>query len=59
MVTTLMISAKIVTLGLLKIKVFWNKGYAVIISVYDVSNEILSLDPSYIVDVVKLQGKNW
>ena len=59
MVTTLMISAKIVTLGLLKIKAFWNKGYAVIISVYDVSNEILSLDPSYIVDVVKLQGKNW
>ena len=59
MVTTLMISAKIVTLGLLKIKVFWNKGYDVIISVYDVSNEILSLDPSYIVDVVKLQGKNW
>ena len=59
MVTTLMISAKIVTLGLLKIKAFWNKGYDVIISVYDVSNEILSLDPSYIVDVVKLQGKNW
>ena len=59
MVTTLMMSAKIVTLGLLKKKVFWNKGYAVIISVYDVSNEILSLDPSYIVDVVKLQGKNW
>ena len=59
MVTTLMISAKIVTLGLLKIKVFWNKGYDVIISVYDVSNEILSLDPSYIADVVKLQGKNW
>ena len=59
MVTTLMISAKIVTLGLLKIKVFWNKGYDVIISVYDVFNEILSLDPSYIVDVVKLQGKNW
>ena len=59
MVTTLMISAKIVTLGLLKIKAFWNKGYDVIISVYDVSNEILSLDPSYIVDVVKLQEKNW
>ena len=59
MVTTLMISAKIVTLGPLQIKIFWNKGYEVIISVYDVSNEILSLDPSYIVDVVKLQGKNW
>ena len=59
MVTTLMISAKIVTLGPLKIKVLWSKGYEVIISVYDVSNEILSLDPSYIVDVVKLQGKNW
>ena len=59
MVTTLMISAKIVTLGPLKIKVLWSKGYEVIISVYDVSNEILSLDPSYIVDVVKLQEKNW
>ena len=40
MVTILMMSAKIATLGLLKIKVFWKKGYDVIISVYNVTNEI-------------------
>ena len=40
MVTILMISAKIATLGLLKIKVFRNKGYDAIISVYDVSTKI-------------------
>ena len=28
-------SAKLATLGLLKIKLFWNKGYNVIISVHD------------------------
>ena len=39
------------TLGLLKMKVFWNKGYDVIISVYDVSNKNLSGDSNYIVDV--------
>ena len=31
MVTTLMMSAKLDTPGLLKIKIFWNKGYDVII----------------------------
>ena len=41
------------TLGLLKIKIFWNKGYDVIISVHDVTNKILSLDSYYIVDMVK------
>ena len=30
MVAVLMMSAKLATLGLLKIKVFWNKGYEVI-----------------------------
>ena len=44
MVTTLMMSAKMATLGLLKIKVFWNKGYDVIIYVHDVTNKILSGD---------------
>ena len=29
------------TLGLLKIKVFWNKDYDVMIYVHDVTNEIL------------------
>ena len=39
-VTILMMSRKLATLGLLKIKLFWNKGYGVIISVHDVSNKI-------------------
>ena len=52
MVTILMMSAKLATLGLLKIKVFWNKGYDVIIFVYDVINKNLSRDSNYIVDVV-------
>ena len=52
MVTTLMLSAKMAALGLLKVKVFWNKGYEVIISVHDITNKILSRDSNYIVDVV-------
>ena len=32
--------AKMATLGLLKINAFWNKGYDVIIYVYDVTNKI-------------------
>ena len=52
MVKILMMSAEIATSGLLKIKVFWNKGYDVIISVHDVTNKILSRDSNYIIDVV-------
>ena len=52
MVTILMMPAKITTPGLLKIKVFWNKGYDIIIFVYDVTNKILSRDSNYIIDVV-------
>ena len=52
MVTILMISAKMATLGLLKIKVLWNKGYDVIIFVYDAINKILSSESNFIVDVV-------
>ena len=52
MVTILMMSAKSATLGVLKINIFRNTGYDVIILVYDVSNKILSLDLNYIVDVV-------
>ena len=52
MVTILMISAKITTPGLLKIRVFGNNGYDVIISVHDVTNKILSCDSNYIIDVV-------
>ena len=49
MVTISLFSAKMVTL---KIKVFWNKGYDVMISVNDVNNKIYSRDSNYIVDVV-------
>ena len=47
-----MMSAKMATPGLLKITVFWNKGYDFIISVDDVTNKILSRDSNYFVDVV-------
>ena len=46
-----MMSAKPATPGLLKITVFWNKGYDAIIFVDDVTNEILSCNSNYIVDV--------
>ena len=52
MVAILMMSTKMVTLGLLKVKVFWNKDYDVIIYVHDVNNQILSRDSNCIVDVV-------
>ena len=52
MVTTLMKSAKMARLGLIKVKLFWNKVYDVIISVHDVNNTILSRDLNYIADVV-------
>ena len=45
-------SAKLAFLGLFKIKVFWSKGYEVIIFVHDVTNKMLSHDWSYILDVV-------
>ena len=45
-------SAKMAILGLLKLRVFSNKGYDVIIPVYDVTNKILSPGSSYIVDIV-------
>ena len=49
-----MMSAKLPTLGLLKIKLFQNKGYDVIISVDDVTNtmnQIISRESNYILDV--------
>ena len=48
LVTILKMSAKVATLDL-KIKVFWNKGYGIIVFVHDI-NKILSLDSNYIVD---------
>ena len=52
MVTTLMMSAKMATPLLLKIKVFWNKGYDVIIYVHDVTKTNWWRDSNYIEDVV-------
>ena len=52
MIATFMMSAKLATLGLVKIKLFWNKGYDVIISVHDVTNKVLSRNSNYIVDGV-------
>ena len=52
MLTILMISAKITIPGLLKIKVFLDNGYDVIIFVHDVTNKILSGDSNYIIYVV-------
>ena len=46
MVTILMMSAKMATLGLLKRKV-----YDIIVSVHDVINKILSCGSDYILDV--------
>ena len=52
MVTILIMLAKIATLVLVQIKVFWNKSYDVIISVHDFANKILSHDSNFIVDLV-------
>ena len=45
-----MMSAKMTTQGLLKITVFLNNGYDVIIFVDEVTNKILSYNSNYIVD---------
>ena len=52
MVTILMMSAKMATLSILKIKVLRNKGCDVITFVYDVINKTLSCDSNFIVDMV-------
>ena len=51
MVIVIMMSAKMATPGLLKIKDFWNKGYDVI-AFANVTNKISSHDLNYILDVV-------
>ena len=59
MVEILMVSAKLATLGLLKIKVFWNKGHDFITSVQDVTNNILPRDSYYRCgNVTKVFGAN-
>ena len=52
MVVILIMSAKLATLGLLKINLLWNKGYDIFSSVDEVADKILSRDAIYIVDVV-------
>ena len=47
-----MMSAKLGTVGLLKIKAFWWVGYDVIISAHDATIRILSRDSNHIVNVV-------
>ena len=54
MVTVLVMSVKMATPGPLKIKIFWKKGYDVILSAHDVSNAILSRDSNYNVNLVML-----
>ena len=48
----LMMSAKIATPALLKIKVYSNKYCYIIYFAYDVTNKVLSNDSNYIMDVV-------
>ena len=45
-----MMSAKMATLGLLKINLFGNKGYDVIIFVHDVTNEILLRESNVVME---------
>ena len=45
-------SAKMASARLLKLKIFWNKGYDVIVSVDGVTSRILSSDSNYMVDVI-------
>ena len=47
-----MMSAKIATLGFVKIRTFWYKGYDVIIYSHYVTNNFLLYDSNYIIDVV-------
>ena len=47
-----MMSAKLATPGLLKIKLFKNKGCDVVIVDFDVINKTLSRNSNYIVDEV-------
>ena len=47
-----MMSSKMVTLGSLKINLFCNSIYDIIISDHDASNKMLSYDSNYIVGVL-------
>ena len=55
-----MVPGKLATLGLLEIKVFWNKDYDSTISVHDATHKILWCDSNYIVDMVMWpKSGNW
>ena len=43
---------KMANSGLLKINVFWNRGYDIISSIHEVTNKVLSRDSNYVVDAV-------
>ena len=49
-----MMSAKMTTLGLFKVKLFWNNSYDVKIFGHDVTDKILSRESNYLVGVVML-----
>ena len=52
-IANLMVPTNLATSGLLKLKVFWNKGNGVIISVHDVTNKFLSRESNSIAAVFK------
>ena len=52
MVTILMMPGKLAAPGLLKIKIFRNEGCDVIITEYDFTNQILSHESSYTINLV-------
>ena len=48
--------AKLATLGLLKIRLFWNEIYEVIKYAHDLTNKILSRNSNHIVNMVMWQN---
>ena len=52
MVAIFMMSAKMATTELLKVKLFRKKGYDVILSAHDITNKISSRDSNYNVNIV-------
>ena len=49
-----MMSGKLATLGLLKVKLFWSKGYGFMIFAHEVTKQIFTRGSNYIVDVAML-----
>ena len=49
---TLTMSSKMATPDLLKITIFWNKGYDIIFPDDDVTRKILSHDSNHIIDML-------